>query len=215
MPGTHSTPGDLSHVAERIRDGDPAAEDELVRQFSDRVRVFVAMRTRDREVARDLGQEVMMTVLTALRRGQLREADRLGAFVYGTARNVVNNFLRTDRRNRPEPLDPRLAATTADPADEFEAGQRQNLVRRALARLHRADRRILLMTLVDGLKPGEIASRLGLTAEVVRARKSRAVRKIVERVEVLSRTGVRHPLSTAVRKYGDVLWRGSVRREPR
>src|SRR5262245_16330690 len=188
MRSTPSPPADLSQLAERIRDGDPSAEEELVRTFGERVKVFVAMRTRDRELARDLAQEVMINVLGALRRGQLREPDRLGAFVYGTARNVVNNQIRTARRDRSEPLDPDVAVATADPAQEFESRQRRDLVRRALSRLKRTDRGILLMTLVDGLKPGEIAGRLGLTAEVVRARKSRALKKVVDRISELSRT---------------------------
>jgi RNA polymerase sigma-70 factor (ECF subfamily) len=53
-------------------------------------------------------------------------------------------------------------------------------VREELKQLDPTDRRILLLTLVEGLKPAEIADRLGLSAEVVRARKSRAVKKIVE-----------------------------------
>jgi RNA polymerase sigma factor (sigma-70 family) len=187
MNSTLSPPGDLARVAQRVRDGDPAAEAELVRQFGDRVRVFVALRTRDRDVAQDLGQEVMIGVLTALRHGQLREPERLAAFVYGIARNVVNNHLRSGRANRPEPLEPELAAATDDPVEGLEAGRRQELVRRALAQLNRSDRGILLLTLVDGLKPGEIAYRLGLSAEVVRVRKSRALKRVVERISELTR----------------------------
>ena len=179
---------DLARVAHRIRAGDPSAEEELVREFGERLRVFVVMRTRDREAARDLGQENMINVLTALRDGRLRDSERLAAFVYGTARNVVNNYLRTRRDERAGGLLDDVAAATADPAAEFETGQQQGLVRRALARLSRADRGILLLTLVDGLKPGEIAYRLGLTAEVVRARKARALKKVIERVNALSRT---------------------------
>jgi RNA polymerase sigma factor (sigma-70 family) len=182
-----SSAEDLARVAERIRDGDPSAEEELVRQFSDRVRMFVSMRTRDRELAHDLGQEIMMNVLTALRRGQLRDSERLAAFVFGTARNVVNNHFRTGRDERFDPLPPEIASTAADQADEFEAAQRQSLVRRALARVSRDDRVVLLLTLVDGLKPGEIAFQLGLTAEVVRARKSRALKRVVEQITDLSR----------------------------
>jgi DNA-directed RNA polymerase specialized sigma24 family protein len=47
---------------------------------------------------------------------------------------------------------------------------------------------VLLLTLVDGLKPREIARRLGLSDEVVRARKSRALKKIIEFVRDRSRT---------------------------
>jgi RNA polymerase sigma-70 factor (ECF subfamily) len=73
----------------------------------------------------------------------------------------------------------------ADPIAEFE---RLNLVRQALTTLNAEDRKILSLTLVDGLKPGEIAQRLGLSSEVVRARKSRLVKKMVEHVQTLSRT---------------------------
>jgi RNA polymerase sigma factor (sigma-70 family) len=184
---TLSPTQDLAEVADRIRAGDPAAEEELVREFGDRVRVFVIMRTRDHEAARDLGQEIMLSVLTALRAGRLRDSERLVPFVYGTARNLVNNYLRARRDERTGGLPADVAATTADPGAEFETGQRRGLVRRALARLSRSDRGILLLTLVDGLKPGEIGDRLGLTGEVVRARKTRALRRVIERIEELSR----------------------------
>jgi RNA polymerase sigma factor (sigma-70 family) len=100
---------------------------------------------------------------------------------------VVNNHFRTAHPERSEDLPAELAAEAADPADQFEARQRQMLVRRALARLERGDSRILVMTLVDGLKPGEIGGRLGLTSEVVRARKSRALKRVVEHIDELSR----------------------------
>lgn len=178
---------DLVRVAERIREGDRSAEEDLVRHFGDRVRVFASMRTHDREVARDLGQEVMMNVLIALRHGQLRDPERLPAFVYGTARNVVNNYLRAGRQRRSEPLPDDLAAVTADPAADFESGQRLELVRKALGRLNKTDRGVLLLTLVDGFKPGEIAARMGLTSDVVRSRKARALKRVLERIAELSR----------------------------
>ena len=187
MQGSLAAPDELARVAERIRDGDASAEDELFRQFNDRIRMFVSVRTRDPELARDLCQEIMVHVLNALRRGQLREPERVGAFVYGTARNVVNNHFRTSRPERSVELTAEVTSDSPDPADQFETRQRQVLVRRALSHLERRDSRILLMTLVDGLKPGEIANRLGLTSEVVRTRKSRALRRIVERIDELSR----------------------------
>jgi RNA polymerase sigma-70 factor, ECF subfamily len=144
-------------------------------------------RTRDPEAARDLTQDVMVAVVSALRDGHLREAERLAAFVYGTARNVVNNYLRTrSRLPKGDPIDAALdLAITPNPIENRE---RVALVQRALAALDPTDRKILLMTLVEGLKPGEIAERLGLTSEVVRSRKARALRKATERVKRLSRT---------------------------
>jgi RNA polymerase sigma-70 factor (ECF subfamily) len=186
MPAALLTPEQQSTLAERVRRHEPAAEEELVRQFSDRVTVLVLARTRDREAARDLTQEIMLAVVLALRNGHLRQTERLAAFVYGTARNLINNHLRSrSRLPREETIDDaRDAASTPRPIEDEE---RVLLVRRAVRDLDSTDRKILLLTLVEGLKPGEIAARLGLTSEVVRTRKSRAVRKMTERVKRLSR----------------------------
>jgi RNA polymerase sigma-70 factor (ECF subfamily) len=181
MPMVQLTPERQSTLAERLRSHEPAAEEELVRQFSKRVAVLVLARTRDREAARDLTQEVMLAVVLALRNGHLRETERLAAFVYGTARNVINNYLRSRNRvPRAESID--TAPDVASTPDPVERRERVALGRRVLRNLETIDRTILLLTLVEGLKPAEIAVRLGLTPEVVRSRKSRAVRKLTERV---------------------------------
>ncbi len=175
-----------SGLAERIRSQEPSAEEELVRLFGDRVRFLIVARTRDPEVARDLTQDVMLAVVRALRSDQLRDPERLAAFVYGIARNVINNYLRTRSRSpKEDPIDAALhLASAVQPVDNSE---RIALVRRTLATLDATDRRILLLTLVEGLKPGEIGARLGLSSEVVRARKSRALKKTIDHVKKLSR----------------------------
>ena len=180
------TPQQQSSLAERIRGHEPAAEEELVGLFSDRVRFMVLARTRDPEVARDLAQDVMLAVVRALRGEQLREPERLAGFVYGTARNVLNNYLRSrSRLPKEDPIDDALHL--AQPPEPVDNTERMGLVRRALAFLGSTDRRILLLTLVEGLKPGQIGAQLGMTSEVVRARKSRALKKTIERVKRLSR----------------------------
>jgi RNA polymerase sigma-70 factor (ECF subfamily) len=174
-------------LARRIRNGDAAAESELARAFGERVRAVALARTRDPEAAREVAQEVLIAVISGLRSGQLRDADKLPAFIYGTLRNVLNNSFRAGRR-RPltEPIQPEHVVV--DPADPLLEAERANLVRRALATLGQADRHIVLMTLVSGLKPGEIARRMGLSDDVVRARKSRALKRIIESVKQLSRS---------------------------
>jgi RNA polymerase sigma-70 factor (ECF subfamily) len=181
------TPQQQSTLVERIRRREAPAEEELVHLFSDRVAFLVRTRTRDPEAARDLTQEVLLAVVLALRSGHLREAERLTAFVYGTARNVINNYLRTrSRLPREDPIDDDLHPANSS-QDPFEDTERAAFVRNALGVLDSIDRRILLLTLVEGLKPGEIAAHLGLTSEVVRTRKSRALKKAIEQVKKLSR----------------------------
>ena len=125
------TPQQQSSLAERIRSREPSAEEELVRLFTDRIRFLVLARTRDPEAARDLAQEVMLAVVRALRGGQLREPERLAGFVYGTARNLINNYLRTrSRLPREDSLD--AALHLASPPDAVDDSERIALVRRAL-----------------------------------------------------------------------------------
>ncbi len=180
--------GELRSLAERIRQGDTAAETELVHEFSRRIFVMGVVRTRDREAARDLVQDVLMAVIGALRKGQLQDADKLPAFVHGTARNLINNCLRNASQRPPtEPLPEDLPQTNS--IAQLEDAERMRLVHQALERLGQEDRKILWMTLVEGHKPGEIAAVLGLTSEVVRTRKLRAVKKVTELIEKkMSRT---------------------------
>jgi RNA polymerase sigma factor (sigma-70 family) len=180
------TPEQQRLLAERIRARDPSAEEELVRLFSARIAMMARARLRDAEVARDVTQDVLFAVIRALRQGQVREAERLSGFVYGTARNLINNHLRTRSRLPAEdPLDDQAVAL--DMPDLVEDAERGSLVKLALVDLDETSRTILLLTLVEDLKPGDIAARLGLSAEVVRARKSRALRQVTERVKKLSR----------------------------
>jgi RNA polymerase sigma-70 factor (ECF subfamily) len=174
--------GDQTGLVARLAQGDPAAESELVEHFTPRIRAMMMARTRDPDLARDLTQDTLIALLQTLRQGQLRESDRLAAFAHGIARNICNNFFRTRQR---EPISTELAEdlAVAAPGDDPEEREKLALLQQGLAELSDADRQILQMTLADGLKPGEIAERLGLTSEVVRARKSRAQKRVVAALE--------------------------------
>jgi RNA polymerase sigma-70 factor (ECF subfamily) len=167
----------------RIRSGDEQAEARIVDLFSRPVRMMVRVRAGRRLEEDDVVQEVFVAALTSLRRGQLRDADRLGAFVAGIARNVINNRLRNTRRAAVEPLAGNAGAAVADLREEIARRERRASVRRALDDLAPEDRRILVLTVIEGLRSSQIAQRLGLTEEAVRARKSRALKRLKARLD--------------------------------
>jgi RNA polymerase sigma-70 factor (ECF subfamily) len=180
--------GPARSLAERIRQGDASAESELVHEFSRRIFVIALVRTGDREVAREFVQDTLLAVISALRKGQLHDPDKLASFVHGTARNLINNELRS-RRQKPrlEPLPENLAQPSM--IEELEQTERVRLVHRALEQLGNEDRRILWLTLVEGHKPAEIAAQLGVSSEVIRTRKLRAAKKVADFVrKKMSRT---------------------------
>jgi RNA polymerase sigma-70 factor, ECF subfamily len=164
-------------LAARIRNGDSRAEEELVHTYRRAVLLIAAVRTRDPDCAKDLAQEVLLAVLKALRAGQIRDGERLSAFVQGTARNLINNYLRSRSRHPTvdiETVDP----PSADPVESLEASERQRLMRQELAKYSVTDQKILMLSLVDGHPLSVVAERLNLSHDAVRARKSRLIRKI-------------------------------------
>ena len=168
---------DSEALVRRIGEGERAAEAELVAHYCDCVLAMALARTRDREAARELVDEVLMAVILTLRRGGVRDPSRLSGFVRGTATNVINGYVRASRRSvRTVPLDADFE--DPDPVDSYERLDWQDLAGQALGLLGERDRRILQLSLVEGLKPGEIAARLGLSSIVVRQRKCRALRAI-------------------------------------
>lgn len=169
----------VAPLAHRIRAGDRSAEDELVTTYRRGVFIIAVARTRDREAAADLAQEVLIAVLKSLRQGQLRDPAKLAAFIQGTARNLINNYLRTKSRHPVVELDDE--AHGSDLVEELESLERGRLVRRELQSCSALDQQILLLSLVDGHSLAEVALRVNLSHDAVRARKSRAVRKITQK----------------------------------
>jgi RNA polymerase sigma-70 factor (ECF subfamily) len=179
-----ATPAPL--LAHRILSGDRSAEDEFAITYRRSVFIIAVARTRDREAAADLTQEVLIAVLKSLREGQLRDAEKLAAFIQGTARNLINNYLRAKSHHQEVELDDE--AHSSDPVEELEALERRRLVRQELGTFSLTDQQILLLSLVDGHSLAEIAQRLNLSHDAVRARKSRAVRKITRKFARVSQT---------------------------
>jgi RNA polymerase sigma factor (sigma-70 family) len=156
---------------------------------------MAVVRTHDRETSNELVQDVLVAVIGALRKGHLRDPQKLAAFVHGTARNLINNHLRVgSQQPQLEPLPENLIH--ADHVEQLEQAERSRMVLQALEHLSREDRQILWMTLVEGHKPGEISTALGLKSDVVRARKVRALRKVTELIrKKLSRNAYISPHS--------------------
>ena len=177
-----------SALVRRVEQGDREAEAELVRQFYVRVRPMASVHLHGSDAAVDIAQETILATLEALRAGKLREPEKLPAYVLGIARNLINNYLRKEARGRETQDDPPDRPVGTDPDLTRLDEQQRILVRASLKRLNRIDRRILLLTLADGMTPREIAPIVGLTPEVVRTRKSRAVQTLADEIDSVTRT---------------------------
>ena len=162
-------------LAARAAAGDRDAEDRLGRRLLPRVAAFARRHLRDPADADDLVQQVLTTTLRRLRAGELREPAAITAFVLGTARNTLRDFVRAAaRRPRTTTLDP---DTTATPTPREPAFDTERL-RDCLARLAERERTVVLLTFHDRLDAPTIAGQLGLTGGNVRVIRSRALERL-------------------------------------
>jgi len=174
-------------LAARILRGDRAAENQLILTWSGRVFAQVMVRLRDREAARELVDDVLMATVAALRIGAVRDTSHLGAFIHGTTLNLVRNHVRS-RLRIPQGETSSEALTTPDLAGSCERDSDMRELERCIARLPLQDQAVLLLTLTEGLKPGEVAARLGLSVDLVRQHKSRALKRLQLEMRASART---------------------------
>jgi RNA polymerase sigma-70 factor (ECF subfamily) len=182
-PAYQSSEWESERLVQAIMDGDREAERAFASRYLRPVRAMLMARSRNADAAADLVQDAMIEALCALRRGQLREPSKLTAFVLSVARNVLNNYFRSGTR-QPESLElPDNLPDLSSANDRVEDQERENLAMEAIGSLDQLDKTILQMTLVDGLKPGIIAEKLCLNPDLVRQRKLRATRRVIDFVQ--------------------------------
>ncbi|MBI4902447.1 MAG: sigma-70 family RNA polymerase sigma factor [Acidobacteria bacterium] len=170
---------------DRIRAGDRGAEELLVRFFQPRVHAFARRNLHDPIQTEELVQDTLWAAIRAAREGRIDDPANLPGFIYGIARRRVADAVRKSARDPhvrwPEDFDP--------PAlhDERQAGrEREAVAADAISTLEPADRGILNMCLIEGLETSEIAQRLQMRPDAVRQRKSRALKRIIDRIREMT-----------------------------
>lgn len=181
-----------ARLAERLRQGLPGAEAELVQVFRRPLASLLRWRTRDPELAEELAHDALLAVIQAVRAGRLRENESLAAYLNGTARNLLANRRRRQAASPREVPVEESALIQAPPDPEIL--DRARLARRALASLEGLDRRIVELTLREELGSEEIGRRVGLSPDAVRMRRSRALRRLADRVRGWLRPAPSRPL---------------------
>lgn len=131
----------------------------------------------------DAADIVADTFLVAWRRvGELPPGDEARLWLYGVARKVLFNQRRGHQRRDRLGLRLRHELTQASTEDAAADATERIVVRAALARLGELDREVLTLTVWEELEPREIAQVLGVSAQTVRTRLSRARARLREQL---------------------------------
>jgi len=176
----------------RVRDGDEAAFEELVRRKARFMINFAYRFVGSRPQAEDLAQEAFLKILQAAPRYQ--PTARLDTWLMTIVVNLCRNWQRRDRMRRHVSLDApvvegsgdaRIAALEAGarPASEgLERDERARSVRAALESLPRNQRLAVILLRWENLSYAEIADVLDVTPKAVKSLLNRARANLRERL---------------------------------
>lgn len=162
---SHET--ELTELVKRIIAGDSAAEDELVRRYEHGVAVIIGQMVKSRSLAEDVSQDTFRIVLGKVRRGDLREPERLSGFVCSVARNTALDYIRRTRHLKNQEAIGN-AEQIPDPApnqlEEILRQEKAAVVRQLINELKKKrDRDLLLRYYIAEEDKDKICGDLGLT----------------------------------------------------
>ena len=164
-------------LIERIQNNDASGVEDLYRVFSRGVRFYLwrKMGTQDLD---DVVHDTFLIVVEAIRRGELREPERLMGFVWTIVRRQAASRIDGYVQVRRERADFDLAGTLRDrnesPEVEAIVGQRLELAYRVLREVPARDREILTRFYLKEQTQEQICREMELSDTQFRLMKSRA-----------------------------------------
>lgn len=165
-----------AELVQRITGGDRDAEAELCRRMGPRVQLYGLRHTRDKHLADDLVQSVLMKTLHALRTDRLREPEKLASFVLGTCRMTVLDLRRNAQRK--ERILEQFGAELPVWAEAPGPGLDREQLARCVQGLAERERTVVVMTFYDEQTARDIADSLGVSEANVRVIRHRAIHQL-------------------------------------
>jgi len=189
-------PDAAADLVRRIRAGDAAAESDLVSRYGRGVSMLIRRTSRDASMVDDVFQQTFQTVLEKVRRGDLREPEKLSTFIGALARNLVIHHFRKVAAHRTSGSVEEVGA--ADPApgplESLLRLERASIVRRVLAELpSERDREILFRFYIAEDEKDAICRDLDLTSLHFNRVLFRARERYRELYEETTRMGAKEP----------------------
>ena len=173
-------------LIEASRGGDRAAFAALIERHQRAVYAVAFAATRDRSLADDVAQDAFVTAWRRL--DELRDPDRLPAWLCGIARNVARDARKRTRPEAHDALDDIAAATT--PYDAISDAECERVVAAALGELPETYREPLVLFYYEEQSLGDVARYLGLSTATTQKRLSRGRQFLAERVATLVERGI-------------------------
>ena len=171
-----SSPNIIELVA-RIQANDTSAMEELYRIFARGIKYQICRQLGPQDLD-DKVHDCFLIVVQAIRRGELREPDRLMGFVRTVVRRQIAAYIETVIQNRKQMTDLETGRIVADfgqdPENCIIDREEEELAYRVLKGISRRDREILIRFYLREEPQEVICDKMNLTDTQFRLLKSRA-----------------------------------------
>lgn len=162
-----------------------AVSEPLWEELHANLRAFISRRVRNPSDVDDLVQRVLLQIVKGL--GSLRDAERLHAWVYRTARNVIVDYYRSSGSRREvasggtEDLALADEADSQAPAEDDERAALQELaacLTPMIRQLPPAYREAITLADLEGVNQAEAAARVGVSVSGMKSRIQRGRKQL-------------------------------------
>jgi DNA-directed RNA polymerase specialized sigma24 family protein len=190
---------DWSVTVQQIRDGDPAGEETLYRKLAAGARLFLRRRLRTEDVD-DRVHDVFLIVVEAIRRGELREPERLMGFVRTVLIRQLSVEISRMVRSRQNSIDlesaVELRTTEAGPEEQAAEHEKVELMKRVLRTMSRRDFDVLTRFYLFEQPAEQIRAEMSLTKTQFDLLKARAKARLIHSIQrKLTQSPFRNPFS--------------------
>lgn len=171
---------DWAALVAQIKAGEDAGMEHLYKLFSRGIRFYLCRQLGPQELE-DKVHDTFLIVVNAIKRGDLREPERLMGFVRTVVRRQVAAYIENAVHTRREQADLESGVTVADkkqnPEQEAIGREKAALMKSALESLSQRDRDILVRFYLKEQPQEQICQEMSLTETQFRLLKSRAKAK--------------------------------------
>ncbi|MGH2378320.1 MAG: RNA polymerase sigma factor [Candidatus Limnocylindria bacterium] len=169
-------------LVERAKKGDVEAYGEIVVRYQALAQRTAYVITRDAAAAEDAAQEAFVKAYRAL--GRFRPGAPLRPWLLRIVANEALNRAKAASRHRSVDLalaESRASDSEASPEAQALAGERREMLLRAVNALREEDRVVIAYRYFFDLSEAEMAEALGVARGTVKSRLSRAMARLRER----------------------------------
>jgi RNA polymerase sigma-70 factor (ECF subfamily) len=169
-------------LLQRIAEGNEQAFRTIFDRYSDNLYGVAYNYTKSKETAQELVQDVFLKIW--IKRAELARIENLENYLFISARNLIMNYFRSQKRNAAflERLAKHFSEAALDPQDQLIRKESLTIINNAVNSLPEQQRTVYNLRRNEGLSIEEIATRMAISPNTVRNHMNAALRSVREKL---------------------------------